>query len=124
MPGLATWPTGSGGGVGWPTASGDVGPDLVQVRHPIRGQDASGGRTVEYPDDWEPDVLAGTVAAVTRIPRVSESNRFDREGTIALYHVTLAVRLQFRDQVLWLETGNILTVKSASAGGTLTARTW
>lgn len=120
MPGLSTWPTGMGTGAGWPTATGDAGSDLVSVRRPLRGQDASGGRTVRYPDAWLPDVLSATVRAV----KGNEVDQFAREGTVISYKVTLNVRLAYRDQIRWEETGDVLTVIAAVASGTQAARTW
>lgn len=118
MPGMSTWPT--SGGLGWPTATGDAGSDQVLVRHPVRGQGPSGGRTVSYPEAWESDALSATVKAV----RGNEVDQFSREGTVISYKVTMNVRLAFRDQVFWVETGDILTVIAAVASGTRAARTW
>lgn len=120
MPGLSTWPTGAGSGAGWPTSGGDAGSDLVSVRRPVRGQDASGGRTVTYPAAWESGVLSATVKAV----KGNEVDQFAREGTVISYKVTLNVRLAYRDQIRWEETGDVLTVIAVVASGTQTARTW
>jgi hypothetical protein len=93
----------------------------VQVRRPVRSQDASGGRTVAY-GAWEPTVLGASIAAVTL--KTANIQQFAREGELIKYTVTMNIRLSYRDQILWLETGDILTVVRAMASGTRSSRTW
>jgi hypothetical protein len=50
--------------------------------------------------------------------------QFAREGELIKYTVTLSARLGYRDQILWLETGDVFTVVRVLAAGTKASRTW
>lgn len=112
------WPTFT---ATWPTPSATIGDWTIRVRRPVRGQDASGGRLLEYRDeDWSPTAFSVDIKGKS----AAEVDEFGRENIVARYEVTIIGRFSPRDQFLWVETGMILTVVAVVAANPVDAKTW
>lgn len=100
--GTATAPTGSIADI--------VGTDIVKIRHPVRGQDASGARVVQY-QDWEADIVRGDFVTINSTSyAATKIHQFGHEGELITYKFVCGFKMQYRDQILWVSEGEIYTV--------------
>lgn len=87
-----------------------IGADIVKIRHPVRGQDASGARVVAY-QDWEPDIVRGSFVTIASNAMTAASiHQNKHEGELFKYKFGCSIKLHYRDQILWLSQGEIYTV--------------
>lgn len=106
----STFPTATGGTKPTGPIGGVVGQDIIKIRHPVRGQDASGARVIRY-EDWEPDIIKATFVTIASTSlRPLTIHEFGHEGEELKYKLSCGIKLRYRDQVLWVSQGEIYTV--------------
>ncbi len=107
--------------MGWPNIPRLIYTDAVSVRRVAWAQDAIKGRQAAYPDGWSGESYECSVSAASADDQV----RHSRENMIVTHCVTCNTRLgSIRDQLLWAETGAVLTIVGVEPAGDGTGRVW
>ena len=103
----------------WPMIPPLIYTDSVQHRAVTWSQDRAGGRVPSY-GSWGASVSCSVSAA-----SATETAQHSRESMIVSHVVTCNTRLGYlRDQLLWAETGAILTIVSVEPAGDGMGRVW
>ena len=103
----------------WPGIPPLVYTDSVKARAATWSKDAAGGRVPTY-GAW-----GGSVACSVSAASAVQAQQHSRENMIVSHVVTSNARLGYlRDQLLWAETGAILTINAVEPAGDGTGRVW